>query len=901
MKENKRRPLRLKGVVLVMVVTLLFILVVMLMATLTVVGNANKRTVTKFEENQAYYTARSALGVYITGMLEMDETADLNADGARRAGTALGNKFNDVSGSELAIFYKNKTNSNDGYANFGGNPIVEGFVYQQEIFGYLKPKYRLKNDIKQYDRTKDVSDEANAHSVLTTTSNDDDWVENEHADNNYFIKYKVKVPDVNSVTGMSSDGSVGVMATEDVDVTVELLRMVYLTKDDLVVTDGAMDQSKAYIADVDWSKTYYRVKVTSTAKIKQGTGGVNEGTVSVILEPKVVNSPSAFKNALTTFEGTDINVKGFTIGGASASATTPVGSGSTYQANNNSTWVGSYVYRYDDVMTNTGGFSWKLFEEDTFVIQGGSIGITNFDKIDGMGDVNATSQEELDKRPYIYAGGFSFVNNPSFKIGDTDKAVDLVLYHNKYFSTKYNTYASRTNGKGDPARIAYVDGDQYGNFHDHNVDVYGDIYCDGDMYVNGKTKFHGNVFCTGNIFIRANGSEKPTFDKKAVLGGALYKDDGTEITDMVGNITLNDSNLQSMRDSDSNEDHSACPWGNVWDQDDGHNDKINAVPEIGFGGLTARSDGKKISTVETITETYRDSSKNIIPASEFIKMQTKQDKMKLTVKNNAPIFVPQHTPTVPKTFTIDGETFTQNVIDPTDPSIATFNSETSFYEMKMDLGRNDMMNTSGTYFLDATGGNIQIQLTGKQNNISSNFELVVIGDNDVIFSTDDCASETEVWFKGSILSYDIWKMTDSTKEVFNLGEIPDNNGDGQPDLKAPKPPKIYYYLGKNTKFSVDQSSNGMRWAGYMYGPEASFKSGSAIGVEVDYTYDGQGKTSPSDPFKQGSIFCFGSMVFQSIDSSGGDLGILFIDPGSDPTGAPATDKVIWTRQRYLNR
>ena len=34
MKESKRRPARLKGVVLVMVVTLLFVLIVMLMATL---------------------------------------------------------------------------------------------------------------------------------------------------------------------------------------------------------------------------------------------------------------------------------------------------------------------------------------------------------------------------------------------------------------------------------------------------------------------------------------------------------------------------------------------------------------------------------------------------------------------------------------------------------------------------------------------------------------------------------------------------------------------------------------------------------------------------------------------------------------------------------------------------
>ena len=69
MAIGKRRPRGLKGAVLVMVVTILFILIVMLLATLAVVSSSTQRTYTKFEETQAYYSARSVLEVYIKEVL----------------------------------------------------------------------------------------------------------------------------------------------------------------------------------------------------------------------------------------------------------------------------------------------------------------------------------------------------------------------------------------------------------------------------------------------------------------------------------------------------------------------------------------------------------------------------------------------------------------------------------------------------------------------------------------------------------------------------------------------------------------------------------------------------------------------------------------------------------------
>lgn len=920
MKESKRRPARLKGVVLVMVVTLLFVLIVMLMATLTVVGNANKRTVTKFEENQAYYTARSALGVYITGMLEMDETADLGENGAKRAADALKGKFTDVSSSQLNVFYKNKTDSSEGYADFGGkSSIVEGFVYQQEIFGYLTPKYKLKNK-------DEAGNDLKRGEVMTAApGNDSNWEENDDAvDNNkYFVKYKVKVPDVNSVTGMGSNGNVGVMATEDVDVTVELLRMVYLDKDNKLITDGVMPASNAdgaaKILDVDWSKTYYRVKVTSTAKIKQGTGGVNEGTVSVILEPKVVNSPSAFKNALISFANTTAATNISTAGGGSAA-------GDVYKTPNNGAWLGSYVYQYNKVELAS-QIPWKLKEKDSFVVQNGWININNNGNVTGEGSINATSEEDLAKRPYIYAGGMMLPSS-DFSIGtDTDHAIDLILYHNLN-SAENGSLAKQltdppvdhsnpwyTPPKPDPTltqagldqasaalsltgdaalkadRIAYYD-----NGKSNNRDIYGDVYCDGDMYISNNTKFHGKVFCTGNIVVLDdNGSW--TFDKESYIGGDVYR-----VTDLKGNppnfvvhpnkginaarVHTKDATMLGLKQLTA--DDGKCPWGNKWSNGSGENG-IDSLPKIKLdvNGLQPNSRPEiEVPTVKTITETYRKEG-NPIPAEAFLKQQTNQDMIKLTVNNSAPCFKPKVTAGKTKDITINGTPTTlSNVLDPKEASIATYNSQTDFYEMKINL--DDTKGKGGdTYYLDATEGNIQIELSGTSD-AGGNVTLVVVGDSDVIFTVPNTSGGTkDLVSQLNIYDYESYNKFNSGG-TFDLGK--------PPATSTQKAPKIYYYIDKDINFQMSNGSSCVM-CGYMYGPEAKFTTTSDIGRSMSsYTYNGEPSTKSLD-----NVFCVGSMVFHEIDTGGSHFSVAFIDPGSSGGGAPTEGKVIWKRQRYLNR
>lgn len=71
--KKVRRHKRTKGVVLFTVVAIMFMLLIMIMATLAVVSSANRRTYTKFKENQAYFTARSGIETFMDAVSNMTD------------------------------------------------------------------------------------------------------------------------------------------------------------------------------------------------------------------------------------------------------------------------------------------------------------------------------------------------------------------------------------------------------------------------------------------------------------------------------------------------------------------------------------------------------------------------------------------------------------------------------------------------------------------------------------------------------------------------------------------------------------------------------------------------------------------------------------------------------------
>ncbi|MDE6593655.1 MAG: hypothetical protein K2K57_11415 [Oscillospiraceae bacterium] len=70
MKNSKRTPRTLKGAVLIMVMTVMFVLIFLLAGTIAVVYSAHNRAMVKYEESQAYYTARSVLDTYLETFLK---------------------------------------------------------------------------------------------------------------------------------------------------------------------------------------------------------------------------------------------------------------------------------------------------------------------------------------------------------------------------------------------------------------------------------------------------------------------------------------------------------------------------------------------------------------------------------------------------------------------------------------------------------------------------------------------------------------------------------------------------------------------------------------------------------------------------------------------------------------
>lgn len=112
------------GTVLIMVLTVMLVLIIMLMATLTVVSTASQRIYTKYEEQQAYYTARSALDVF-TRMLN-DGTYEIDS-----AHTTQGYKIQE---SLYDIIAQSDPHCTDPAKN--SNPYASGAMASQQYIEY---------------------------------------------------------------------------------------------------------------------------------------------------------------------------------------------------------------------------------------------------------------------------------------------------------------------------------------------------------------------------------------------------------------------------------------------------------------------------------------------------------------------------------------------------------------------------------------------------------------------------------------------------------------------------------------------------------------------------------------------------------------------------------------------
>ncbi|MDY2847606.1 MAG: hypothetical protein SOU50_05230 [Oscillospiraceae bacterium] len=885
MAESKRRPGKLKGAVLVMVVTLLFVLVVMLLATLTVVSNANRRTITKYEENQAYYTARSALEVYIDEMLEDEAKVTGLGTRVQSAWSAAGFTFDSP---DADAFTANLGSNKD----FDGKDMTNGFVHQQEIFGYLEPKYKLKTDMSgallKDGAQLDPKDSSNWEERVDGSDGYD-------YDNSY-IEYTATLPATNVQTGASTDASktnIGIMADDNtVKIKVELLRAVYIAKDGNVLTDGVYkiaddgsgtyyDSSKLKISQIDWNSTYYRLKVTASTSISDNTGAENEATVSVLLEPTPVISPKGFNNAMTSLKSTLNKCKVFTVGGASASMP-----GSTYKIPNNSTLLGKYIYEADNVAAVT-ETKYTTTSGSYFVVEGGYF--SNKDgalKVSGNGNINETDSQKLSLRPFFYTEGASLYQA---QIGSgTTSACDFVAVSNGGYLSAGGMVPDVTGA--DPANAAMVINGSPNVF-------YGDVYCDGDMYINADgCTFYGNVYCTGNLYILGNASGITNSAENVYVGGDICGSDGLSIYDDDGNILDAYSGKIGSGSFTRNDTTTTDGYKGKWKLDtDNLNEDKQMIINLPIRGYTA------VSPIENIQDPYvydqEDADKDVIPdgkgvnkvisASEMFNNNVcgsyKDTKAKLTVSGSAPSFygaAKDGTLSVYDSETKTTKTYSGHIIEPSDGFL---NNDTGFFEFKWDVN-SFPMNNSDTYYIDATTSSVQIEITGGEAQNSIQPKFVVVGDKSVVFTVAD--GQTVGLANVSIETANIYELRKSNG-VLDLGDKPAK-------LNSPKAPNIYFYIGNGSEIKFNNADN-LQISAYIYGPEATFRANTNKGRTINFTYDGE--PTGGTTYKQEFVSIYGSMVFEDIITDN-ELGVVYISPSSD-SGAATGTRIQWDRQRYL--
>lgn len=499
MKESKRRR-SLSGAVLILVLTVMFVLIILLTATLTTVTTANQRIYTKFEENQAYYTARSALDVFTQNMLADKSHIEYKY-----------NVSSDTAGAAIPYIH--------------GNNVTTDFMKQG--LGLQLDLYSITAQSGHNVKKADLVTYAN------TITGDPDTAKDEYL--NYFgveptagvpindITYEVKFPKVASSTDnygkLSDDGTA--------KIKVEVLKRKYSIG---TYTDAAGDTQTVPDADIDdfFEKTGLYSSVTdimiaeafANGSRKKDTMSVKitatavfdgiEGTAVLILdsnEPPVNNS----SRAITAF-GSALNTNhAYIVGGMSMVGVTGV----------DIPWRnagGVYGAVYNEAGINFNVATPIYLTESEYVFIAGNLDGTNGVAIQG----NVTDTDK-NKRPFIYVGGAVVSPNFSSVGGSTNtEKVDMIVHGINWTGNSFVV-------NGD----VYSEGNCTFNSTAGTPSISGDLYINGDLTVGGNVatvdgdgnltgvNFNScNVYVSGNIIYNGN-TYSPASITNSGLGGTM--------------------------------------------------------------------------------------------------------------------------------------------------------------------------------------------------------------------------------------------------------------------------------------------------------------------------------------------------------------------------------------------
>lgn len=464
MKESKRRR-SLSGAVLIMILTVMFVLIILLTATLTTVTTANQRIYTKFEENQAYYTARSALDVFTQNML---------ADGSYWSGKTY--SHTDVSDAVNPI--KTGVQMKQGLALqldlYKINSQCE--TYGEDALGKAKFKFMENMDPTS---AKQIFSQTNLGLSVDPTTTNTEWYNfsieettplngDSDASKKYdYIEYQVTLPT------MSGGGNAGVDDyTKFVDkdssgkqiakIKVEVLDRIYATEpsytkaqlekyfngDTSVIEDLNNDGTKndadlmLAIAKGSRSKDFMKLRITSTVTVME-----TEGVAVVIVDTTKKDTPSTDRALTTT---------GLYQGGSSGGLFGAGGGITSLNPGNNAVGQGSTM---SGPMFTVGSLEWAANPG------GGYHTVNKGESIIAYGDIKFTNParfQAVDDGVFLYAGG-TLTANGSMGYDGGSKPISIVCDTLKPFQNNYNINGSVFCNKFTTTQNMTISGSVYTN------------------------------------------------------------------------------------------------------------------------------------------------------------------------------------------------------------------------------------------------------------------------------------------------------------------------------------------------------------------------------------------------------------------------------------------------------
>lgn len=800
------------GTVLIMVLTVMLVLIIMLMATLTVVSTASQRIYTKYEENQAYYSARSALDVFTQNMLY---------DKAYYA--------YDDSGAIKTFTYGDGDSAN----------IKQGLAMQLDL-------YKIKTkDTADADVTKSMQNLLQTEFtdyINTGVTGKDEYKANfgvsKNAAGKYesVIIYEVEYPKVIGQEGSGASHDYGKLADDrKAKITIEVLSREYDMGDD-VLTSDATTKVKDKIASFNGDQTQIatflntpqnyddvikavvngsrkkdkiKVKITATTKVM----GV-EGTAVLICnsnEPPVNNS----SRAITAFGGTssdNLNV----LGGMSSERTITWGT--------NDGFIYGPVYVEEDFsMQPYNGPKVYLSEGENLVVMG-NMSLSN----SGHFEVhNMTSPLLTDdtKAPVVYVGGNLNITGGA---SNPFQNVDVVA---KTLNVKGMSEASVTLDSSSKIYCENFISDTQGSNSTYN----GDIYVDGDV-----TIFNDND--TKILYAKdGDGHDILTSPLNAVHGGigTIY---------YTGNVKDGATGLD-VPDPTSGFSRTTSFWSNVPTVADLTNNNPT---------LTEGQDGKKVEfqlpgrsakkQLETHVQSFDDyyvkdenGNRNMINVTITKDDGSTETVVKPEVKSPQIMADIDTMTDKTKPFTITDTGITDLL---TNKAGAGGNYYGEYFNRVLDTGGGEVKcqwNVDNEKIYIKGGGTVVLLLSkaGWGGGISySNNNLILVDDDTTLKILGDTTSG-DIWFMSlEVYNQTTWGAYKSHDAGAGINALKVGNAAG----KGIKVPKIYYYFSGSGKV---ETQNNTVLTGYIYGPDVNleFPAGSTGMPAQGMQYNGASVTS----------------------------------------------------------